>query len=158
MGLSLSANQRIGWTGTSIFATTSLERTDIFGERRSSEYMAVPLQIGVQQSIFGVNELKWKKRIEPLVYEEARRTYLTDLERISQEASDLFFECILSEQRLAMARLNRANADTLYKIALGRYNVGTIAENDVLQMELNYLNALQSVNASEVELKLQQYR
>lgn len=158
MGLSLSANQRIGWTGTSIFATTSLERTDIFGERRSSEYMAVPLQIGVQQSIFGVNELKWKKRIEPLVYEEARRTYLTDLERISQEASDLFFECILSEQRLAMARLNRANADTLYKIALGRYNVGTIAENDVLQMELNYLNAMQSVNASEVELKLQQFR
>ena len=59
--------------------------------------MAVPLQIGVQQSIFGVNELKWKKRIEPLVYEEASRTYLTDLERISQEVSDLFFECILSE-------------------------------------------------------------
>lgn len=158
MNLTLSATQRIGWTGTSIFASTSLERTDIFGKRRATEYMAVPVQIGLQQSIFGVNELKWKKRIEPLLYEEARRTYLTDMERISQETSDLFFECILAEQNLAMAELNRANADTLYKIALGRYNVGTIAENDVLQMELNYLNAQQAVNTSEVELKLQRFR
>lgn len=158
MNLALSVNQRVGWTGTSIFASTSLERTDIFGKRRATEYMAVPVQVGVQQSIFGVNELKWKKRIEPLLYEEARRTYLTDMERISQETTNLFFECILAEQRLAMAKLNRANADTLYKIALGRYNVGTIAQNDVLQMELNYLNAQQAVNSSEVELKLQQFQ
>lgn len=158
MNLSLSATQRIGWTGTSIFASTSLERIDIFGNRRAKEYMAVPVQIGLQQSIFGVNELKWKKRIEPLLYEEAKRTYLTELEGIAQRASDLFFECILAEQKLAMAELNRANADTLYKIALGRYNMGTVAENDVLQMELNYLNARQAVNVSEVELKLQQFR
>lgn len=158
MNLSLSASQRIGWTGTSIFASTTLERTDIFGRRRATEYMAVPVQIGLQQSLFGVNELKWKRRIEPLRYEEARRTYLADLERIAQEASDLFFECILAEQNLALAELNRANADTLYKIARGRYNVGTIAENDVLQMELNYLKARQAVNASEVELMAQRFR
>lgn len=158
MDLSLSLHQRLGLTGTSFFASTSLERVDIFGKDRAAEYMAVPVQIGLEQSLFGVNELKWKKRIEPLLYEEARGTYLTDLERISQEASHFFFECILAEQNLAMAELNRANADTLYKISVGRYNVGTIAENDLLQMELNYLNAQQSVNEREVELKLQQFR
>lgn len=158
MNLTLSATQRIGWTGTSIFASTSLERMDIFGKRRATEYMAVPVQIGVQQSLFGVNELKWKKRIEPLYYEEARRTYLVELERIAQDATNLFFECILAEQHLSMAELNRANADTLYKIARGRYKVGSIAENDVLQMELNYLNARQAVNTRGVELKLQRFR
>lgn len=158
MNLALSVDQKIGWTGTSIFVKSSLDRTDIFGERRSTEYMALPVQIGLRQSIFGVNELKWSKRIEPLLYEEAQRSYVVALEQISGEACNLFFQCVLAEQELELAQFNRANADTLYKIALGRYNVGTIAENDLLQMELNYLNAGQSVNESEVNLQLRRFR
>ncbi len=42
--------------------------------------------------------------------------------------------------------MNYANADTLYNIAQGRYNLGTIAENELLQMELSFLNAETSRN------------
>ena len=34
---------------------------------------------------------------------------------------------------------NYANADTLYRYAQGRYNIGTITENEMLQLELNRL-------------------
>ncbi|MDE3057398.1 MAG: TolC family protein [Bacteroidota bacterium] len=39
------------------------------------------------------------------------------------------------------AAQNLANNDTLYKISEGRFNVGKIGENDLLQSELAYLNA-----------------
>lgn len=156
MGLSL--NQVIPWTGTTLYVQTEADRSDLFGERRKTEYMTVPLQVGVRHNFFGVNELKWKKRIEPKLYEEAKREYLQRLEGISQQAANLFFEQILAQQNLAIAKLNYANADTLYQIAKGRYNIGTIAENDVLQMELNYLNAGSAVNEGEVNLQLAKFR
>lgn len=38
-----------------------------------------------------------------------------------------------------IASFNYANADTLYRYAQGRYNIGTITENEMLQLELNRL-------------------
>jgi outer membrane protein TolC len=70
------------------------------------------------------------------------------------DASRLFFDLILAQQNLKTANLNYANSDTLYKIAKGRYNIGTIAENELLQMELSFLNAGSDVNDAEVDLQL----
>jgi outer membrane protein TolC len=52
------------------------------------------------------------------------------MEDISIEASRLFFNLAMAQQNLETARLNYSNTDTLYKIAQGRYNIGTIAENE----------------------------
>lgn len=60
----------------------------------------------------------------------------------------------MAQQNLVTARLNYSNTDTLYKIAQGRYNIGTIAENELLQMELSFLNAGTQVNEAEVDLQL----
>jgi outer membrane protein TolC len=101
-----------------------------------------------------MNTLHWKKKIEPLKYEEAKRTYLQSLEGISMDASRLFFDLILAQQNLKTAKLNFANSDTLYKIAKGRYNIGTIAENELLQMQLSFLNSGSDVSDAEVDLQL----
>ena len=58
--------------------------------------------------------------------------------------------------------MNYANADTLYRIAQGRYNLGTIAENELLQMELSFLNAetarhTASNNLSDMEQRLRSF-
>ena len=34
------------------------------------------------QPLFRYNELRWQKKIEPLKYEEARKTYLRDVENV----------------------------------------------------------------------------
>jgi outer membrane protein TolC len=65
---------------------------------------------------------------------------------------------VLAQQNLQTAQLNYANTDTLYQIAKGRYNIGTIAENELLQMELSYLNAGSSVNEAEIDLQLKKFR
>ena len=68
------------------------------------------------------------------------------------------FNLLFAQQRLIAARLNRANADTLYRIAKGRYNIGTIAENDLLQMELDLLNETNSESEEEVNLQHAQFQ
>ncbi len=44
-----------------------------------------------------------------------------------------------AQKRLRYCFLYYANADTLYRYAQGRYNIGTITENEMLQLELNRL-------------------
>lgn len=158
LSVGLTLNQNIGPTGGRIFAQTSLERVDDFGFRKGTNYMTAPIRLGFEQPIFGYNRLKWLKRVEPLKYLEAKRIYIESMESISADAVRLFFDLILAQQNLKTAKLNYANTDTLFQIAKGRYNIGTIAENELLQMELSYLNAGSSVNEAEVDLQLKKFR
>ncbi|MCB8965146.1 MAG: TolC family protein [Bacteroidales bacterium] len=151
--LEFTLNQNIGLTGGKFYVNTALDRNDYF-KNDSSAYKSVPYQIGLSQPIYGYNSLKWKKKIEPIKYEEAKRTYIQTIETISMEATQLFFNLILAQENLKTANLNYANSDTLYKIAKGRYNIGTIAENELLQMELSFLNAGSDVSDAEVDLHL----
>lgn len=154
----LTLKQNIGLTGGEVFIESNLERTDIFGDNQTTSYLSVPIRIGFRQELFGFNQLKWNKKIEPLKYLEAKRNYLDALESISYEATGIFFDLILAQQNLVTAKLNYANSDTLYKIAKGRYNIGTIAENDLLQMELRFLNSGNDVNDAEVDLQLKKFK
>lgn len=154
----LMLNQNIAPTGGRIFAQSSLERTDVFGLNSNSNYKSEPVTIGFEQPIFGFNEFKWKRKVEPLKYLEAKRTYIESMEALSVEAIRYFFDLILAQQNLKTAMLNYANTDTLYQIAKGRYNIGTIAENELLQMELSYLNAGSSVNEAEIDLQFRKFR
>lgn len=151
--LGFELNQNIGLTGGKFYVSTALDRTDYF-KNDSTSYKSIPYQIGFSQPIFGFNRLKWNKKIEPIKFEEAKRNYIQALENISMDASRLFFDLILAQQNLKTANLNYANSDTLYKIAKGRYNIGTIAENELLQMELSFLNAGSDVSDAEVDLQL----
>lgn len=154
----LILNQNVGLTGGRVFAQSSLERVDIFGNTNRTNYKSEPVIIGFEQPIFGFNAFKWKRKIEPLKYLEAKRKYIESTEQISSEAVLHFFALILAQQNLKTAQLNYANTDTLYQIAKGRYNIGTIAENELLQMELSFLNAGGDVNEAEIDLQLKKFR
>ncbi len=86
-------------------------------------------------------------------YEEAQKTYLSNIEEVHLLAVQYFFNLALAQINSQIAATNLHNADTLYQIAKGRYNLGTIAENELLQMELTYLNAGTSINESEINLR-----
>jgi len=152
--LGLTVKQNIGLTGGNVFIQSDLERTDVFSDSSTTSYLSKPVLIGFSQPLFGMNKLKWSKKIEPIKYEEAKRTFIEAMENISIEATQKFFDLAMAQQNLETAKLNYSNTDTLYKIAQGRYNIGTIAENDLLQMELSNLNAGTSLNEAIVDLQL----
>jgi len=149
---SMALAQNIGLTGGSISLVSDLTFERDF-ERNANKYITAPLNIRLTQPLFRFNELKWQKKIEPLKYEEARKTYLSDVENVHMMAVQYFFNLALAQINMEIAETNMQNADTLYQIARGRYNLGTIAEDELLQMELSYLNAGTAINESETNLR-----
>ncbi|MDR0333998.1 MAG: TolC family protein [Dysgonamonadaceae bacterium] len=143
--------QNIPLTGGNVFIRSSLERLDLFLHNTHS-YRSVPMLVGYQQSLLGFNELKWDKKIEPLRYEEGKRRYVEALELVGTRAVSLFFNLARAQTDLEIAQTNLANADTLYVFAQGRYNIGTITENEMLQLEISKL--MEESNRLEAQMQL----
>jgi len=156
--VNLNLRQNVGFTGGQIFATSNLTRLDVFGNDASTSYLSTPISIGYRQPVMFYNEYKWQKKIEPLKYEEAKKDYISSLEDVAIKAVSYFFDLALAQQNLQVARINYSNADTLYQIANGRYNIGTIAENELMQMELSLLNAGSSLNSAVVDLEIRKFQ
>jgi outer membrane protein TolC len=156
--LDLQMSQNIWLTGGRIFMSSQVQRNDNFGQEPPTTYLSYPVTIGFMQPINGYNEFKWDRKIEPLKYEAAKLTYLNTMERVSQQSVRYFFDLALAQINLEVSQKNMANSDTLYQIATGRYQLGTIAENDLLQMELSRLNSETALNEATIDLELRKSR
>lgn len=155
--IGVSVEQQIGWTGGRVFANSSIQRLDILGSNFSGSdrvsYFSTPFSIGIDQPLFRFNPWRWSKKIEPLRFEEAQRGYSEDMEQVSYEAAELFFEILISQLNLEAAQRDKANADTLYGISKGRFDVGRIAETELLQIELSVMNANADLAQSALNLQ-----
>lgn len=154
---SLVLSQNIGYTGGSISLSSDLT---IFNDLENDlqKYITSPISIGLTQPLFRYNALKWQKKIEPIRYEAAKKTYLSSIESVHQQAVVNFFSLILAQINKQIADMNYSNADTLWTISKGRYELGTIAEDELLQMQLSWLNAETSRKESEINLRDREIR
>lgn len=135
----LTVNQNISLLGGSVYMQTGLQRLDIFSDNKVS-FKSTPVVVGYSQNLFGYNYLKWNKRIEPIRYAHAQKQYGETLELVASAAAMKFFQLATAQNNFQSATYNYANADTLYRYAKGRYEIGTITENEMLQLEINYLS------------------
>jgi outer membrane protein TolC len=154
--LNLNLSQNVGLTGGQFFVGSSLDRLDIFGTNNSVSYLSSPFLIGFNQPIFGFNNLKWQNKIEPLRYEESKKAFNEDMENVAIRASELYFRLLMAQNMMEIQQKNLANNDTLYKISTGRYNLGKIAENELLQMELSVMNAKTNLAQAALDVELRQ--
>ena len=141
MSGNLSVDQNIILTGGRLSLISSLQRTDVYRPDRRVNFFSTPVSVSYFQPMFLYNRLKWENKIQPLAYEASRRSYSEDLENIANETTRLYFEALNAKVTKRIAEQNVKNNDTIYKISVGRYNLGKIAENELLQIELNLLNA-----------------
>lgn len=148
--LQMGLSQVIGLTGGEVSVFTSMSRYDDFIQDYA-QYSGQPVSIGLNQPIFQFNSFRWNKKIKPLEYEESQKAYFEELEQISINATRRFFDLLLAQINLQIARKNVDSNDTIYQIAQGRFNLGKITENDLLQLELNLVNSRLSVSQAQVE-------
>jgi outer membrane protein TolC len=90
---------------------------------------------------------------QPLQYEESKREFVEELEFISQNAADYFFQVLRSQIDEQIAQFNLANNDTIYKIEQGRYNIGTTSLDKLLQVELQLLKSKQDVAQARINIE-----
>jgi outer membrane protein TolC len=148
----LSITQQIAPTGGTLFLSTGLTRLDVFGTNGYQLYQSTPLLVGISQPLFGYNDLKWQQRIRPIQYQAAERRYLEALEDVSVSIAGKYFDVYIAQMSLTNAQSNLSITDSVYTISEGRFRVGKIAENDLLQTELAFLNAQVQVQQAEVAL------
>ncbi len=151
--LSLSIDQNIPFTGGTISLNTYLNRFDQFSPYGDLTYNSNPVNITYYQPIFQYNRLKWEKKTEPKRYEMTKRTYLENMEGIAVAATTYFFNVLRTQKSLEMARSRFESTQQLYAIAQERFNIGTYTKDELLQMELQLLNADIAVASAEVGLR-----
>lgn len=150
--LGINISQNLSLTGGNFFIQTSAKRIDEFSGN-SKSYNTQPFSIGYRQSIFGYNNLKWDRRIEPVKFREACKSYAETLELIASKTCNLFYTLAYAQTNLDIARSNYASADTLYRYARGRYDIGNITENEMLQLEVNKLNEETNMMNAKIEVE-----
>jgi len=150
----LSVDQNILATGGRLTVGSGLSRGDIFSGTNSTFFQSNLLAISLSQPLFRFNTLKWQWKQDRLLMSMASRQQIENLEDLSINITQRYFDLYTANLQLKNAEFNKAINDTIYKIAKGRYGVGKIAENELLQVELSYTNALNAVEQQKLTIIL----
>ncbi|MGD9555647.1 MAG: TolC family protein [Mangrovibacterium sp.] len=148
----LSLSQNVALTGGNLFLQSQLGMVRNLGNSQNNSYQSTPISIGYQQSLNGYNALKWKSRIEPVKFEKAKKELIEAREALSIKAVGRFFNLAGAQIQLNIAENNMASADTLYRIGKGRFQVGTVTQDELLTLELGLLKARQALNVSRSDV------
>ena len=154
----VSIDQNIALTGGKISLKTSLDFTRQLGKGAYNEYMSIPFGVTLEQPIFGVNHQKWKRRIEPVRYKEAKAAYIESVEDVTISTIADFFNLLNAKENLTVARQNLENANKLYDIAVAKRKIGHISENESMQLELAALQAKGKVTEAESNLNARMFQ
>jgi outer membrane protein TolC len=158
MNGALSVDQKIWATGGTLSLNTSLDYLKEFNGSNLKQFMTVPFALTLNQPIFGVNEIKWKRRIQPVKYAEAKANFLSATEEVTMNAITYFFNLLQAKENVAIAIQNLANAKKLYEVAKAKREMGQISENDLLQLKLNMLNAQSTLTDNESSMKSNMFK
>lgn len=151
--LSLRLNQNVGLTGGQIFAQSSLAMTQKLGDDNVSSFSSTPFSIGYSQEINGYNRLKWTSRIEPVRFEQAKKEFIQAKEELALKANRLFFDLVDAQIEVNISVTNLSNADTLYTIGKGRFQVGTVTQDELLNLELRFMNSKLALTRARLGLE-----
>ena len=149
----LSVTQNITLTGGKLSLNSSLDFLHQYGDDGGDRFMSIPIALTLTQPILGVNTLKWNSRIEPVRFAEAKAAFLSATEDVALATVNYFFTLIMSRENVAISEQNLTNARKLYTVAVEKRKMGQISENDLLQMELNMLDAQSSLTDCQSTLK-----
>ncbi|MDE7148012.1 MAG: TolC family protein, partial [Duncaniella sp.] len=149
----LEVTQNFDLLGGSLYLETDLEYMRNFGQNKYTQYSSVPVRIGYRQDLIGFNAFKWERKIEPLRYEKAKKELIYNMESVSEQAVSYFFALALAQAEYRLAEENVASCDTLYVIGERRFKIAAISRADLLTLELDKVNARNTLENCRIALK-----
>lgn len=160
LGLSgeLSIDQNIWFTGGKLSLSSSLDYIKQLGKNGDEVFMSIPIGLKLEQPVFGVNHLKWNRRIEPVKYEEAKAKFITATEQVTMKTINYFFNLLIAKEGLGTSKQNQENAHRLYQVAVAKREMGQISENELLQLKLADLKAQAALTEAESNLNANMFQ
>ena len=147
--LNLAITQRVPYTGTTLTVSSRLAQVKKSGA--PDQWNSTPVSVGLVQPLLRPNNIGWDKSEQDVRYEVAQRQYREAREDIAVQVTTAFFDFFAAQTALRNAITNTATNDTLYNLNQGRFEVGKIGENDLLQSELALLRARTILDAARLE-------
>ena len=124
------------------------------GDQSSRLYNSTPVTDRAQRRTSSApNALKWDAREQDLRAVSADREYLEAREDVAVNTATAFFDLFSARLALDNAASKVAINDTLFNLNKGRFEVGKIGENDLLQSELALLQARYVARRREARLR-----
>lgn len=154
----LSIIQNIALTGGTVSLNSSLDFTRQLSGNTYNEYMSVPVGITLNQPIFGTNHQKWRRRIEPVKYREAKAFYIESVETVTLKAISYFFELLLARENLVIAQQNLDNADKIYDISVAKREIGHISESELMRLKQSALQAKGKLTEAQSNLNAKMFQ
>lgn len=151
--LTLNFKQSIAATGGTIYGTTQLQRFADF-DRNNVLYNGIPYGIGYTQPLLQFNSLRWDKKIEPLKLNESKQAYIEAQEKIAITVTEYYFDLLLAQVNLSIANTNLENTQRILHIANTKFELGKIAKNEILQLQLEQLNAQKAVGTAKRDMEI----
>ena len=150
----ISVSQKLDLTGGTFTFNTGLNYLRSSGESVYTQFSSTPVRLGYSQSLFGLNNFKWLKKIEPLKYERAQKQFLFSREDISQTAASHFFDLVSAQAEYDMAAETLSSADSLYIAGKERMRISSISQADLLTLELDLINAENALENASIQLNI----
>ena len=143
--------QKIPVTGGDLFVSSALARLRVSGPAAYQSWSSTPVSVGLRQDIFRPNTAAWDGQEDAVRAEQNERAYLEAMEDVALQTAALFFDVYAARVALQNAVTNAAVNDTLYRLNTGRFEVGKIGENDLLQSELALLRSRTTLESARLE-------
>jgi len=153
--LGLGVSQKLPFTGGELSLNTELVRFDDF-IANTKQYSSTPVYLKLTQPLFALNELRWKKKIEPLKLEESRKQYVQEMESLAEQAAQFYFAVLDAQSNMEIAGSNLKNTETNFEIEKKRIDLGTTTEDKLLQLELNMLQSKQYLEKAKYDYQIAQ--
>jgi len=150
----LLVEQNIFWTGGTAFVSSNLNQFTNKQPSFQRQYQAEPFSFGIRQPLTLFNPVRWNYMQEKLRIRQAEKQVAERIEDLCLQITQNYFDLYVAKMEWENARTNEAINDTLFKISQGRYAVGKIAENELLQVELQLMNAKNAVNQTRVRVEV----
>ncbi len=148
----LAVNQSIPQLGTYIWAGTSA-----YGIRNlkndQNSFSGSPFSIGFSQPLFAYNWMKWYRLTEPMVYDEAQKRFVEEIEQIALNSTYHYFNYLSVQTNYNLAENNLKNSRDNLRISETKKALGQISDNDHSRIKLSVLNAQKALNQARMDLK-----
>lgn len=150
--LELSVNQNLPWADGTLSLRSDISRLDQFDYNQRT-YNSMPLLLYYNQPLRSFSNMKWRKKIEPLQHEQAKRKYLESMQDIAINVTSLFFQALSAQSELERNKAKFKDLTILYQKTEKKLSLGLVKRNDLLQLELSMLNAQMSISYGELSLE-----
>lgn len=134
------------WAGTSAYGIRNLKNDQ-------NSFSGSPFSIGFRQPLFAYNWMKWYRKTEPMVYDEAQKRFVEQIEEIALTSTYHYFTYLTVQTNFNLAESSLKNSQDNMRISQTKKELGQISDNDHSRIELSVLNAQKALNQARMDLK-----